>query len=150
MQKRDGRRKRANMNRIKVDNYGDMLESVSGKKLLSYTEFGSYQGDWIAVVEDKDCVELWRGYYGSCSGCDFIEGARDWEDDTVDLREARNFFKESRPFLTIGKDVAKRLSLRELESLLPENSRRDMYDFDVEVFYKEFIAGLNNAGKIDE
>lgn len=81
---------------MKIENYGDMLAKVQEKKLIAYEQFGSYQGDWIAVLDDEDDIELWKGYYyGSCSGCDWLEGQDgdfSWEGDTwlqmVDMETA--------------------------------------------------------------
>jgi len=49
---------------MKVENYGDLISKVTGKKLIAYAEFGSYQGNYIAVIDGGLDIELWRGYYG--------------------------------------------------------------------------------------
>ena len=99
------------MEEIKIEDYGDMLAQVTGKKLISYNTFGSYQGDWIATLEDGENIELWKGYYGSCSGCDWIEAERDWDKDTVSLEKAKEYFKEDRPFAVIPKETMNRIDL---------------------------------------
>ena len=52
--------------------YKECLE-MAGAKIVDYEQFGSYQGDWIAVVEYKGRKGFIKDYYGSCSGCDAYE-----------------------------------------------------------------------------
>lgn len=49
--------------------YSEAIEA-NGVKIKTYKEFGSYQGTFIAVLEDGRFIE---GSYGSCSGCDAYE-----------------------------------------------------------------------------
>jgi hypothetical protein len=94
---------------MKVEDYGDMLAKVTGKKLISFEMFGSYQGDWVAALESGDNIELWKGSYGSCSGCDWLESEKNWEDGTVDDQKAADYFKEDLPFATIPKETVLRV-----------------------------------------
>lgn len=43
---------------MKVKHYGELLSNVHGKPLLAYVEFGSYQGDYIAVLDGGANIEL--------------------------------------------------------------------------------------------
>lgn len=42
----------------------------AGATLLDCNEFGSYQGDWWALVEYRGVTGWVHGRYGSCTGCD--------------------------------------------------------------------------------
>jgi hypothetical protein len=127
------------MREIKINDYGDMLATVTGKKLISYTEFGSYQGEWVAVLEDGDNLELWKGYYGSCSGCDWIEAEKNYEKETVSLEKAQEYFKEDRPFLVFPKETMSRLDLETFTQILPANIRSEIYEFEP----KELFDAIN-------
>lgn len=52
--------------------YSGALEAA-GAKVLAYSEFGSYQGDWFALVEYQGQTGWVLGSYGSCSGCDAFQ-----------------------------------------------------------------------------
>ena len=52
--------------------YMESLE-MAGAKVLSFKEFGSYQGTWLAIVEFNGEKGIVEGSYGSCSGCDAFE-----------------------------------------------------------------------------
>ena len=49
--------------------YKDALEAA-GAIVHAYEEFGSYQGDWFALVTYKGKTGWVHGYFGSCEGCD--------------------------------------------------------------------------------
>jgi hypothetical protein len=67
----------------------DELQSIDYHQALSllhseikwiYEEGGEYQGEWVAVGEDKEGIWYYkRGSYGSCSGCDWYQGIEDKE-----------------------------------------------------------------------
>lgn len=125
------------MDEIKVENYGDMLAKVKGKKVISYVEFGRYQGEWIATLEDGDNIELWKGYYGSCSGCDFIEAEKNYEKETVSLEKAKEYFKENRPFAVIPKETLSRVDLETFTQMLPANIRDEVYEFEPKTLFDD-------------
>jgi len=43
---------------------------AAGATVLAYESFGSYQGDWFALVVYGGKTFWVHGSYGSCSGCD--------------------------------------------------------------------------------
>lgn len=55
-----------------MDRYKSALEAA-GAKVLAFESFGSYQGDWWALVEVSGQKSWVNGSYGSCSGCDAFE-----------------------------------------------------------------------------
>lgn len=115
---------------MKVENYGDMLSKVKRLPCVAYVTFGSYQGEWVAALDTGDFIELWKGYYGSCSGCDFIEGAIDYKTKEIDDYKAQEYFKENRPFIQIPKNLIKDMTLEQFKEIFPANIRNDIYDYD--------------------
>jgi hypothetical protein len=52
----------------------------AGAVVHEFKEFGSYQGDWVALVTVKGETGWVEGSYGSCSGCDSFESEFGWSD----------------------------------------------------------------------
>ncbi len=54
--------------------YEDVLKAV-GFEVLAYEEFGSYSGEWAAVVKKPDDNGIYAiaSDYGSCSVCDLLQ-----------------------------------------------------------------------------
>ena len=62
----------------RIDGFLDYQTCLEAAGLTVHTieHFGSYQGDWWAHVTLPDGRKGFvHGYYGSCSGCDALEGA---------------------------------------------------------------------------
>lgn len=47
---------------------------AAGCNVVEFEQFGSYQGDWYAMVEFEGEKGVITGCYGSCSYCDAFEG----------------------------------------------------------------------------
>lgn len=65
---------------------------LAGATVLASKHFGSYQGDWWALVEYRGRRGWARGSYGSCSGCDrlqFLEMDFGWT-EAADGDDQRN------------------------------------------------------------
>ena len=60
--------------------YGEALRAA-GCTVLEFEEFGSNQGEWLALVEIDGERGVVEGSYGSCSGCDAFEAEFGWNDD---------------------------------------------------------------------
>lgn len=56
---------------------------TAGAKVIAFEQFGSYQGDWWALVEHNGVTGWINGGYGSCSGCDAFEAEFGWEEGEV-------------------------------------------------------------------
>lgn len=91
------------MSRIKVENYGQMLATINDLAPVTYEEFGSYQGDYVAINADDKRFFAYVGSFGSCSGCDWLEAERDWNDDTVGYKEAVEYCGDLPPKLILPK-----------------------------------------------
>lgn len=127
-----------------IQNYGELLEYATGKKVLLYKEFGSYQGDYIAILEEKDNIEIWKGGYGSCSGCDWLEAEKDWENDTLTKKKALEYLKDEKPFLVIPKKkIPVLVNSKDIKAFFPANTREDYDDWD----WKDITKMLVELGK---
>lgn len=60
--------------------YSSALEAA-GATVLQFEQFGSYQGDWFALVSYNGEIGWVNGSYGSCSHCDAFESEFGWNDD---------------------------------------------------------------------
>lgn len=128
---------------MKINNYGDVLSKGLNKKLIAYETFGSYQGDYIVVLENEDKFEFYKGNYGSCSGCDWLEAEKDWRTEEISDEKIKEYLKDFNPFLIVPKDTMNNLSLEAFIEILPANTRADIYDFEPEVLYKSIKNNEN-------
>ncbi len=122
---------------MKVLGYRDMLGQVKGLPCVAFEMFGNYQGDWIGVLDAGENLQLWKGYYGSCSECDFIESERDWKTGEIPDERAVEYFKEDRPFIEIPKILIKNMTLEQFLEIIPVNIRKGIYDFEPEELFKD-------------
>jgi len=67
--------------------YSEAIEA-NGVKIKEFKEFGSYQGDWFALLEDGRIV---FGSYGSCSGCDAFQSEFDYECEII-VKQVDGFY----------------------------------------------------------
>jgi hypothetical protein len=51
----------------------EFVLKFAGAKVIDYKEFGSYQGNWIAVIKKGKSYCFVIDYFGSCSGCDAFQ-----------------------------------------------------------------------------
>jgi hypothetical protein len=120
------------MEKINIDNYGDLLAVGLEMRLLAYEEYGSYQGDYIAILfDDKEKkVKVYKGCYGSCSGCDWLEAERDWRNNSLSKEQINSYCKNEKPFAELDK--------RKLETIVnsedpkiyfPANTRNNYNDW---------------------
>lgn len=75
--------------------YSDALEAA-GATVIQFSEFGDYQGTWLAYVKYKDKLGYITGSYGSCSGCDSFQAEFDYcYEDVPNHEEKMRKFGES-------------------------------------------------------
>lgn len=65
---------------------GEQLEALEhftnfpdGGEILATKMVGSYGGKCFAVFDYKDFIFIWRDYFGTCNGCDGLDGKRNHE-----------------------------------------------------------------------
>jgi len=78
-----------------MSSYKESLEAA-GAEVLAFESFGSYQGDWVALVNYNGTKGWVSGYYGSCSGCDAFEAEIGYtsDEDSIDYKERVKQFGE--------------------------------------------------------
>ena len=107
-----------------VENYADVLAVGTGREPVAYQEYGSYQGDYLAILKDEENLYVYKGSYGSCSGCDWLESERGWDSRGITKEKGEQYAANEKPFLTIPLDtLADILERGTLPALLPANTR---------------------------
>jgi hypothetical protein len=96
--------KQEEITKFKADDYGDVLAFVNTLELVSFEDDGGYQGTYMAILTDGERLFYYFGYYGSCSGCDWLEDVRDWKTGEVDYKEAVNYCADMKPKFIVPKD----------------------------------------------
>lgn len=104
-----------------------------GHEVLLHEESGGYQGDWLIFAVDPDgAYLLYKGYYGSCSGCDALQ-----DQDVSTLEKAIEFASDYEPFVVIPRQTMlniARQGAQRLHAVLPKNA---MGGIDLERFAKD-------------
>lgn len=113
----------------------EIIPWANNQQSIYYKEFGSYQGDWLMVTTDGEEYQIYKGGYGSCSGCDSYEAEFGYSMDDLGIPElkvkALNFAKDYIPFAKIPRGTMRNLLGKEtLGQILPANFRRDLYDVE--------------------
>jgi len=117
------------LTKIKVSGYGDMLAKVLDMELVNYEEVGSYQGEYFAVLRDKTDIVIYRGSYGSCSGCDWLESEGDWDTEEIEYLQALEYVKGMTVKARLSEAAFKELSDASKTSLLLESN--DYYEDEI-------------------
>lgn len=73
--------------------YGSYIALQYPEKKWIYEQGGSCQGEWVALGYDNTGFYFHQGSYGSCSGCDWLEGLSDKEDAIEFLKKMREIIK---------------------------------------------------------
>src|SRR3990172_4705638 len=92
-----------------------MVAEARGQRVLWFRMFGSYQGEWLLLSRDEDLYYLWRDSYGSCSGCDALQGHFDYSGDdlTPESPKVQEFIANYSPFLEMRPEAALGIAERE-------------------------------------
>lgn len=88
--------------------YCEALEAA-GCEVIEFKEYGSYQGEWLALVSVDGEIGVVDGCYGSCSGCDAFYAEFGWSDECGDDYRERlsDFGKGYLPALPIGHYISR-------------------------------------------
>lgn len=60
--------------------YQQSLEAA-GARVLSFAQFGDWQGSWLALVEYQGQRGWVRGAFGSCDYCDAFQAEFSWDSE---------------------------------------------------------------------
>ena len=105
-----------------------MVAEARGQRVLWFRRFGSYQGEWLLLARDDERYYVYKDSYGSCSGCDAIEGTFTWsrqDELQPDDPEVQEFIKGYPSFLEMTPRGALNVAERDgsLFKVLPANRR---------------------------
>lgn len=125
------RRALSTTERVPAHTRYEIIAYANGQAPIYYEEFGSYQGEWLMLARDEAGFSLYKGSYGSCSGCDSYEAdIPTYDDSGVSMEKAREFAKDYVPFLVVPELTMRNLcDARTLGEVLPANIREDYGDF---------------------
>jgi hypothetical protein len=156
--------------------YGTFLARAIGGICISYKVYGSYSGDYIAIIEKGHDWLIYKGHYGSCSGCDWLNSTRIYSDEDYDRLEESDYgeeaaaleatfqikpevleeyLEENEPFLIIPKSQLPD-TLEDFKALLPANTRTitddewEDVDQDALVFEQMKNFDLDNLKYLEE
>lgn len=128
-------------------NYSDVA-ALRGQTVLLYQQFGSYQGEWLCFARDKTKYYIYKGWYGSCSGCDDIQARWDYGNETLSQKELDEWLAEYPAFVDMPRLTAKNLAMAgRLMQTFPRNIREDLSS---EVGLDEFVTECELVTKIEE
>lgn len=96
--------------------YQRALEAA-GAEVLSFEEFGSYQGEWWAKVRVNGQEGWINGCFGSCSGCDAFEAEFGWYDDESSAAYQEKLADFGRPYVDglMTQEEAEKSAARNIE-----------------------------------
>jgi hypothetical protein len=87
-----------------VENYADVLAVAYDLEVISFDDDGGYQGEYLAILTDGERLFYFIDYYGSCSGCDWLESERNWNDNTITYKQAIEYIADVKPKYIVPKD----------------------------------------------
>jgi hypothetical protein len=114
----------------------EIIAWANSQETIYYHEFGSYQGEWLLVSKDDDNYFIYKGYYGSCSGCDPFQAEFGWND--VTREKAEEFAKNYESFLIVPIDTMQNVCQNnKLLEIIPGNIRDDYGEISLEESSKD-------------
>lgn len=90
--------------KFKAENYADILAVAYDLEVVSFEEDGGYQGDYLAILTDGDRLFYFIDFYGSCSGCDWLEGEKNFKDGTITYKQALDYINYVKPKYIVPKN----------------------------------------------
>lgn len=124
----------------------EVVAFARGQDVVLYQEFGSYQGEWLLMARDPEQYYVYKGYYGSCSGCDSFEAWRGYDDDSMSLDRCKEFVnggQDYHSFIEIPNATMDNLVKNgTLEKVMPANIRTDYSELDVSGFCKDVVLRI--------
>lgn len=122
----------------------------AGAVVLTFKEFGSYQGDWWAKVHVDNNTFWVNGCYGSCSGCDAFQAEFEYSYDRCEKHkyDSKNSascedceklrIEEDKKLADFGKQyLDNKYTQEEAENKASEHIKWDMEAEEVVKFLKE-------------
>lgn len=76
-------------------------------RILAYEGVGDYEGEYFAILKCEGRIIIWRASFGSCSGCDGLEGENGYEyiKDTLQEGNTRQFenFEDAEDYIKVNR-----------------------------------------------
>src|SRR6266566_2398477 len=114
------------------------------QRVMYYRSFGGYQGEWLLLSKGERDYFLYKGSYGSCSGCDSWEA---WGNSEPTKEQAQEFVKDYPSFAEVPIATMQNLALnRTIEKILPANMRGDF----TQVGWEQVAADWSALVRLEE
>lgn len=124
----------------------EIVAWANDQRSLYYHEFGSYQGEWVLISKNGEYY-IYKGSYGSCSGCDHYEAEMSYDSDTITKAKAKEFSKDYLPFLKVPVTTMVKLVERgTLQQIFPANFRDSYSDISLE----EVVENCADIVRVEE
>lgn len=127
----------------------DIVAWARGHDVLYYRQFGSYQGEWFMLSFCKDEYYLWKGNFGSCSGCDDLQASL--ETTNLTRAGATEFASRYVPFIEIPSHTFTKLVVKGVEAvnhIMPANINDDYSGFKMDGVLKDVCLLVKLKEKI--
>lgn len=89
--------------------YHETLESLYPNIKWIYNQEDNWQGEWVAVGKNEEGFWFQQGSFGSCSGCDWVQGI-----ETIE--EAKEFLDSMKKIAYMGKTKQEALTYLQKEA----------------------------------
>lgn len=122
----------------------------AGAKILSFKEFGSYQGTWLAFVEYNGQKGIVEGDYGSCSGCDRFHAEFNYSD--CPTKDEGKFYKNNNTWEDENECTEEEYNklIVEYDLRLADFGRSYLGELYTKDHYVRKLSNLNNEDCFDE
>jgi hypothetical protein len=132
--------------KINTSNYDTLITESLWLDKIYFSRFGEYQGIWLLIAKDDNNYYIYKDYYGSCIGCDSLQG--EFDEREALFSKAKEFVdKNYHPFLTIPKEkMIDIIKSGNMESLFPKNVRT----YDDEINYNDAEADIALSLAMDQ
>jgi hypothetical protein len=128
----------------------DIVAWARGHETVLYEEFGSFSGEWLLVSFKDDLYYIWKGYYGSCSGCDSYEAEMSYDREKITREKALDFAKDYDHFLEVPREtILKLIAGRGLLEIFPANIRTEFHVASIEDVVGEISLTIKLRENVD-
>ena len=119
----------------------ELAMQKAGATVLAFQAFGSYQGDWLALVLWNEEFLWIEGSYGSCTHCDAFEGEFGWSELNDDDKEGK-LADFGKTYLNLG------YTQEEMEKRCVDRADRGIEEEQMLRFVREYSTSRRNMPKL--
>jgi len=99
-----------------VENYGELLALAYDLALIHYKEEDNYSGRYVAILCSEDRIFIFSDYFGSCSGCDFLQDV-ETSIGKVKYSDIKQYAEDVKPLYILPLDKNNKMLVEALKSM---------------------------------